>query len=153
MRLDLAQFRELEAFAAFGSDLDAASKAQLERGARMVELLKQGQYSPSSLESQSVSSWAGTSCQLDDVPVADIRRFETELIEFIGRERKAIFDVISETKELKDDTVASMVEAVTAFKTRFVPTVSAAINEAAAKALDGEGQEQVTKYAPPPVKK
>jgi len=153
LRLDLAQFRELEAFAAFGSDLDAASKAQLERGARMVELLKQGQYSPYSLESQIVSIWAGTSGQLDDVAVADIRRFEAELIEFIGRERKAIFDVISETKELKDDTVASMVEAVTAFKTRFVPTVSAAINEAAAKALDGEGQEQVTKYAPPPVKK
>ncbi|MSO25286.1 MAG: F0F1 ATP synthase subunit alpha, partial [Candidatus Planktophila sp.] len=153
LRLDLAQFRELEAFAAFGSDLDAASKAQLERGARMVELLKQGQYSPYSLESQIVSIWAGTSGQLDDVPVADIRRFEAELIDFIGRERKGIFDVISETKELKDDTVASMVEAVTAFKTRFVSSVAVAVNEAAAKALEGEANEQVTKYAPPSVKK
>ena len=153
LRLDLAQFRELEAFAAFGSDLDAASKAQLERGARMVELLKQGQYSPYSLESQIVSIWAGTSGQLDDVPVADIRRFETELIEFIGRERKAIFDVISETKELKDDTVASMVEAVTAFKTRFVTSAAKALNEAPAEALDSEGNEQITKHVPPAVKK
>ncbi|CAB5077300.1 unannotated protein [freshwater metagenome] len=153
LRLDLAQFRELEAFAAFGSDLDAASKAQLERGARMVELLKQGQYSPYSLESQIVSIWAGTSGQLDDVPVADIRRFETELIEFIGRERKAIFDVISETKELKDDTVASMVEAVTAFKTRFVTSAAKALNEAPAEALDSESNEQITKHVPPAVKK
>ena len=153
LRLDLAQFRELEAFAAFGSDLDAASKAQLERGARMVELLKQGQYSPYSLERQIVSIWAGTSGQLDDVPVADIRRFESELLDFIGRERKAIFDVISETKELKDDTVASMVEAVTAFKTRFVSSVAQALNEAPAAALEGEINEQITKHVPPAVKK
>ncbi len=153
LRLDLAQFRELEAFAAFGSDLDAASKAQLERGARMVELLKQGQYSPYSLEKQIVSIWAGTSGQLDDVPVADIRRFESELLDFIGRERKAIFDVISETKELKDDTVASMVEAVTAFKTRFVSSAAKALNEAPANALDGESNEQITKHVPPAVKK
>ena len=153
LRLDLAQFRELEAFAAFGSDLDAASKAQLERGARMVELLKQGQYSPYSLERQIVSIWAGTSGQLDDVPVADIRRFESELLDFIGRERKAIFDVISETKELKDDTVASMVEAVTAFKTRFVSSVAQALVEAPAAALEGEINEQITKHVPPAVKK
>ena len=153
LRLDLAQFRELEAFAAFGSDLDAASKAQLERGARMVELLKQGQYSPYSLERQIVSIWAGTSGQLDDVPVADIRRFESELLDFISRERKAIFDVISETKELKDDTVASMVEAVTAFKTRFVSSVAQALNEAPAAALEGEINEQITKHVPPAVKK
>ena len=153
LRLDLAQFRELEAFAAFGSDLDAASKAQLERGARMVELLKQGQYSPYSLERQIVSIWAGTSGQLDDVPVADIRRFESELLDFIGRERKAIFDVISETKELKDDTVASMVEAVTAFKTRFVSSVAQALVEAPAAALQGETNEQITKHVPPAVKK
>lgn len=153
LRLDLAQFRELEAFAAFGSDLDAASKSQLERGARMVELLKQGQYSPYSLERQIVSIWAGTSGQLDDVPVADIRRFESELLDFIGRERKAIFDVISETKELKDDTVASMIEAVTAFKTRFVSSVAQALNEAPAAALEGEINEQITKHVPPAVKK
>jgi F-type H+-transporting ATPase subunit alpha len=153
LRLDLAQFRELEAFAAFGSDLDAASKAQLERGARMVELLKQGQYSPYSLERQIVSIWAGTSGNLDDIPVVDIRRFESELLEFIGRERKAIFDVISEVKDLNDDTIASMVEAVNAFKTQFITSAAKAINEAPAEALDSETIEQVTKYVPPAVKK
>jgi F-type H+-transporting ATPase subunit alpha len=153
LRLDLAQFRELEAFAAFGSDLDAASKAQLERGARMVELLKQGQYSPYSLERQIVSIWAGTSGKLDDVAVADIRRFESELLEFIGRERKAIFDVISETKQLEDDTVKSMEEAVAAFKKIFKASASAAINEAAAEALDSEASEKIIKHVPPAVKK
>ena len=153
LRLDLAQFRELEAFAAFGSDLDAASKAQLERGARMVELLKQGQYSPYSLERQIASIWAGTSGKLDDVAVADIRRFESELLDYIARERKAIFDVISETKQLEDDTVKSLEEAVVAFKKIFVPTVSAAVNEAEAAALEGEVAEQITKHVPPAVKK
>ncbi len=153
LRLDLAQFRELEAFAAFGSDLDAASKAQLERGARMVELLKQGQYSPYSLERQIVSIWAGTSGALDDVAVADIRRFESELLDYIGRERKAIFDVISETKQLEDDTVASMVEAVASFKTRFVPTTAAVVKDAPVDALEGEVSEQITKHVPPAVKR
>ena len=153
LRLDLAQFRELEAFAAFGSDLDAASKAQLERGARMVELLKQGQYSPYSLERQIVSIWAGTSGALDDVAVADIRRFEAELLDYIGRERKAIFDVISETKQLEDDTVKSMEEAVATFKQRFVPTIAAAAKDAPVEALTGEESEQITKHVPPAVKK
>ncbi len=153
LRLDLAQFRELEAFAAFGSDLDAASKAQLERGARMVELLKQGQYSPYSLENQIVSIWAGTSGALDSVPVADIRRFESELLDFIGRERKEIFTVIAETKQLDDDTVAKMQSAVDDFKKIFKSTASQAVNEAAADALDGEGVEQITRHVPPAVKK
>jgi len=153
LRLDLAQFRELEAFAAFGSDLDAASKAQLERGVRMVELLKQGQYSPYSLERQIVSIWAGTSGKLDDVAVADIRRFESELLDFIGRERKAIFDVISETKQLEDDTVKSMEEAVIAFKTRFVPSVAAPVKDAPVEALDSEASEKIIKHVPPAVKK
>jgi F-type H+-transporting ATPase subunit alpha len=120
LRLDLAQYRELEAFAAFGSDLDAASKAQLERGARMVELLKQGQYSPYSVERQAVSIWAGTTGKMDSIPVADIRRFESEFLDFIARERASIFDVIATTRELTDDTVASLEEAVTAFKVQFV---------------------------------
>ena len=153
LRLDLAQFRELEAFAAFGSDLDAASKAQLERGARMVELLKQGQYSPYSLERQIVSIYAGTSGALDDVAVADIRRFESELLDYIARERKAIFDVIAETKLLEDDTVASIIEAIATFKTRFVPTVVAAVKDAPVEALTGEDSEQITKHVPPVVKK
>ncbi|CAN2180448.1 AtpA F0F1-type ATP synthase, alpha subunit [Candidatus Nanopelagicaceae bacterium] len=153
LRLDLAQFRELEAFAAFGSDLDAASKAQLERGARMVELLKQGQYSPYSLERQIVSIWAGTSGELDSVAVADIRRFEAELLDFIGRERKDIFTVISETKMLEDDTVAKMKSAVTDFKKQFKSSAAGAVNDAAAEALDAEGTEVITKFVPPAVKK
>jgi F-type H+-transporting ATPase subunit alpha len=153
LRLDLAQFRELEAFAAFGSDLDAVSKSQLERGARMVELLKQGQYSPYSLERQIVSIWAGTNGKLDDIAVADIRRFESELLDFIGRERKEIFTVISETKQLEDETVAKMDEAVASFKKQFKSSVASAVNEAAAEALDGEASEQVTKYVPPAAKK
>jgi F-type H+-transporting ATPase subunit alpha len=153
LRLDLAQFRELEAFAAFGSDLDAASKAQLERGARMVELLKQGQYSPFSLEHQIVSIWAGTTGKLDEIPVADIRRFEAELLDFMSRERKATMDVIATTRELSDDTVKALEEGVAAFKTRFVSSVTKALNEAPAKALAGEGQENVVKQVPPVVKK
>jgi F-type H+-transporting ATPase subunit alpha len=153
LRLDLAQFRELEAFAAFGSDLDAASKAQLERGARMVELLKQGQYSPYSVERQVVSIWAGTSGKLDDIAVPDIRRFEAELLEFIGRERKDIFKVISETKDLNDDTIAAMTEAVAAYKLQFKPTVAVALNEAAADALDDVENEQITRFVPPAAKK
>jgi F-type H+-transporting ATPase subunit alpha len=119
LRLDLAQYRELEAFAAFGSDLDAASKAQLERGARMVELLKQGQYSPYSVERMAVSIWAGTTGKMDSIPVADVRRFESEFLEFVARERSSIMDVISNTRELSDDTVSALDEAVTAFKAQF----------------------------------
>ena len=94
LRLDLAQYRELEAFSAFGSDLDAASRAQLERGARLVELLKQPQYDPFSVERQVVSIWAGTTGQLDVVPVPDIRRFESEFLDYVGRDHKQIFDTI-----------------------------------------------------------
>ena len=118
LRLDLAQYRELEAFAAFGSDLDAASKAQLERGARMVELLKQGQYSPYSIERQVVSIWAGTTGQMDSIPVADIRRFEAEFLEYISVSHPQIFEVISTTRELSDDTTAALEKAITEFKSQ-----------------------------------
>ncbi|MEI6038243.1 MAG: F0F1 ATP synthase subunit alpha [Actinomycetes bacterium] len=119
LRLDLAQYRELEAFAAFGSDLDAASKAQLERGARMVELLKQGQYSPYSVERMAVSIWAGTTGKMDSIPVADIRRFESEFLEFVAREHSSIMNVISNTRELTDDTISALEQAVTTFKSQF----------------------------------
>ena len=148
LRLDLAQFRELEAFAAFGSDLDAASKAQLERGARMVELLKQGQYSPFSLEREVISIWAGTTGKLDSVAVADIRRFEAELLDFINRERKEIMTVIAETKELGDDTVAKLEKAVEDFKKQFRASVAAAVNEKDSEALAGEDQESITRQVP-----
>ena len=148
LRLDLAQYRELEAFAAFGSDLDAASKAQLERGARMVELLKQGQYSPFSVERQVASIWAGTTGKMDSIPVPDVRRFEAEFLDFIARERKEIFDVISTTRELTDDTVKSLEDAITTFKTQFKSSVAPAVNEKKADALDGVDNEQITRQAP-----
>jgi F-type H+-transporting ATPase subunit alpha len=143
LRLDLAQYRELEAFAAFGSDLDAASKSQLERGARMVELLKQGQYSPFALERQIASIWAGTTGNLDSIPVADIRRFEVEFLEFIARERKDIFTVISETKVLDDETVAKLQSAVDDFKKQFKSSAGAAAYETDEDPLESELQEQI----------
>jgi F-type H+-transporting ATPase subunit alpha len=142
LRLDLAQFRELEAFAAFGSDLDAASKAQLERGARMVELLKQGQYSPFSLEKQIASIWAGTTGNLDSVPVADIRRFESEFIDFLARERKEIMTTISETRLLEDETVAKLQAAIDDFKKIFKSSATAA-HDNEEDPLEGELQEQI----------
>lgn len=119
LRVDLAQYRELEAFAAFGSDLDAASKAQLERGKRMVELLKQGQYAPFPIEDQVVSIWAGTTGKLDDVPVEDIRRFERELLDYLRREKKDLLLGIAETGKLGDDTVEALTDAVAEFKKQF----------------------------------
>ena len=98
-------------------------------------------------------SHQGTTGKLDDIAVADIRRFESELLDFIGRERKEIFTVISETKQLEDDTVAKMEEAVASFKKQFKSSVASAVNEAAAEALEGDGAEQVTKYVPPAAKK
>jgi F-type H+-transporting ATPase subunit alpha len=119
LRLDLAQFRELEAFSAFGSDLDKASKAQLERGARLVELLKQPQYAPFSVDRQVVSVWAGTTGQLDDVPVSDIRRFEREFLDYVGNRHKGIYDAILSSGQLSDDTVQSLESAIADFKKTF----------------------------------
>jgi F-type H+-transporting ATPase subunit alpha len=119
LRLNLAQFRELEAFAAFGSDLDAASKAQLERGARLVELLKQPQYQPQSMEREVVSVWSGTTGQLDDVPVEDIRRFDAEFLAYIDRVKPEVFEAIRSTTDLSDDTVSVLESAIKDFKKQF----------------------------------
>ena len=151
LRLDLAQFRELEAFAAFGSDLDKASKAQLERGARLVELLKQPQYAPFPVEHQVASVWAGTNGHLDDVPVADIRRFEAEFIDFLGRQHKGVFDTIVQTGKLDDTTITSLEAAVGEFKPQFRTSEGHALNEAETEAMDkaDQGQEKVTRYTKP----
>jgi F-type H+/Na+-transporting ATPase subunit alpha len=119
LRVDLAQYRELEAFAAFGSDLDAASKAQLGRGQRMVELLKQGQYAPYAVEEQVVSIWAGTNGKLDDVPVQDIRRFEREMLDWMEREKKELLTGIREGGKMSDDTIQVLSETVDTFKKQF----------------------------------
>jgi len=119
LRLSLSQYRDLEAFAAFASDLDAASRAQLDRGARLVELLKQGQYSPYPTERQVVSIWAGTTGQLDDVPVEDVGRFEAEFLDFVQREHAGIYDAIRETGALSDDTRTALKDAVAEFRRGF----------------------------------
>jgi F-type H+-transporting ATPase subunit alpha len=119
LKLGLSQFRDLEAFAAFASDLDAASRAQLDRGGRLVELLKQGQYSPFPVERQVVSVWAGTTGQLDDVPVADIGRFETDFLEFIQRDRPGIYDAIRESNDLSEDTATALKDAIGEFRRGF----------------------------------
>ena len=105
LRLNLAQYRELEAFSAFGSDLDQASQDQLARGSRLVELLKQPQYSPFPVERQVVSIWAGTSGELDVVPVSEIRKFEREFLDYVGHNHAGIYDAILQTGKLEDDTV------------------------------------------------
>jgi F-type H+-transporting ATPase subunit alpha len=120
LRLDLAQFRELEAFAAFGSDLDKASKAQLERGSRLVELLKQPQYQPFSMERTAVSVWAGTTGQLDDVPLEDIKRFESEFLENVESQHAGVLAAIRESGELSDESVGALEKAVDAFKKTFM---------------------------------
>ena len=97
LRLNLSQYRDLEAFAAFASDLDAASRAQLDRGARLVELLKQPQYSPFPVEEQVVSIWAGGNGYLDDVPVEDISRFETDFLDYLRRSHAGILQTIRES--------------------------------------------------------
>ncbi len=118
LKLELAQYRSLEAFAMFASDLDAASRQQLARGARLMELLKQPQYSPFPVEEQTVSIWAGTGGKLDEVPVEDVLRFEAGLLDHLRRNTK-VLDVIRETNQLGDDTVAELEKAVVEFKKGF----------------------------------
>jgi F-type H+-transporting ATPase subunit alpha len=115
LRLDLSQYRELEAFAAFGSDLDAASAAALGRGERLVELLKQSQYSPFPVAEEVVSIWLGTSGQLDTVPVADIRRFESEFLDHLRRNEGGILDEIRDTGKLPDETIDRLKGVVKSF--------------------------------------
>jgi F-type H+/Na+-transporting ATPase subunit alpha len=119
LRVDLAQYRELEAFAAFGSDLDKASQQQLQRGSRLVELLKQPASSPFPPEKEVVSIWAGTTGKLDELDVADVRPFEAELHDYIAHNKPEIFKTILETGKLEDDTIALLEAAVTEVKAQF----------------------------------
>jgi F-type H+/Na+-transporting ATPase subunit alpha len=138
LRLDLSQYRELEAFAAFGSDLDAASAAALGRGARLVELLKQAQYQPFPVEEQVVSIFLGTRGHLDSVPVADVRRFETDFLDHVRRNHDGIFGEIRDTGKLSDELADRIAEVVKGFKQEFTATDGSSVvpKEAAAEALD-----------------
>ncbi len=120
LRLSLAQYRALAAFAQMGSELDKASMAQLTRGARMVEILKQGQYSPIPVEKQVAIIFAGTNGVLDDLPVDQIRAFEQELYRFLENAHPAILTTIKEKKTIDDDLKGKLTSALQEFKTRFV---------------------------------
>jgi F-type H+/Na+-transporting ATPase subunit alpha len=140
MRLDLAQYRELEAFAEFGSELDKASQQQLARGARTVELLKQPQYRPMTVEDQVVSIWAVTNGHADDLPVSDIRRFESELHDYLKDTHPEIYEHIRELGTLAEDVENKLRDAVAEFKEQFAPSETRAPKEAEADELE-EGEE------------
>lgn len=156
LRLDLSQYRELEAFAAFASDLDATSKAQLERGARLVELLKQPQYQPMPVEEQVVSIFLGTEGHLDSVPVEDVSRFEAELLDHVRASAGAILADIRDSQKLSEETSAKLVEVINQFKKGFAATSGVSVvPDEHVEALDEEklGKEAVQVRKAPPKKK
>ncbi len=126
LRLDLAQYRELAAFAQFGSDLDKSTQAQLTRGARLVEILKQGQYAPLSVERQVAIIFAGTNGYLDNIAVSDLRAFEAELNSYLDSRAPEVLSGIREKKQLDDQVKAALNAAVKAFATDFAARKSAA---------------------------
>jgi F-type H+-transporting ATPase subunit alpha len=157
LRLDLAQYRELESFAAFASDLDRASRAQLDRGGRLVELLKQPNYSPFPVEEQVVSVWAGTEGKLDDIPVVDIGRFEAEFLQYLRHSHKGTLAAIADN-DWNDDIVTTLDEAIVHFKQMFLAKDGAIVvneEEAEAMAEGVETKETVrrVKKTQPPVKR
>src|SRR4051794_19551141 len=119
LKVDLAQFRAMEAFAMFASDLDAASRQQLDRGSRLMALLKQPAYSPYPLPEMVVSLWIGTTGRLDAVPVDDVLRFENEFIDFLKRSHEGILNGIRESNAFDDDTESSLSDAYDAFLDQF----------------------------------
>ena len=154
LRLSLSQFRDLEAFAAFASDLDAASRAQLDRGARLVELLKQPQYDPFPVENQVVSIWAGSNGYLDDVPLEDVSRFEHDFLDNLKRSHEGILTSIRETKALSEDTITALKDAVDEFRKSFETSAGELLSgeDEQAEPLESEGQETITRRVPKPVK-
>jgi F-type H+-transporting ATPase subunit alpha len=135
LKLELAQYRSLEAFAMFASDLDAASRGQLARGAVLMELLKQPQYTPYPVEEQVASIWAGTKGKIDDVPVEDVKRFESELLDHLRR-NTSVFATIAETGKLEQDTEDALAAAVEDFRNGFLKADGSPLVGGAA---EGEG--------------
>jgi F-type H+-transporting ATPase subunit alpha len=130
LRLDLAQYRELEAFAQFGSELDKSTMQQLERGRRMVEILKQKQYEPMPVAEQVAILWAGANGHLDDVPIDRVREFERDYLEYVRNAHPEVLEKIRAEKELSDEVVKMLEEAVAGFRKGFAPAGEA--EEAAA---------------------
>jgi F-type H+-transporting ATPase subunit alpha len=146
LKIDLAQYRAMEAFAMFASDLDPASRAQLAKGARLIELLKQKQASPMAVEEQVVVIWAGTTGQLDDIAVGDIKAFEEQFLDHLRREKSGLLEAIRETKKFDDDTEAGVLDAINAFKEQFLAGGKEKVpvgHEAEAGALAEDEVEQV----------
>jgi F-type H+-transporting ATPase subunit alpha len=147
LKLELAQYRDMQAFAMFASDLDATSRRQLERGARLVELLRQPQYTPYPVEEQVVSIWAGINGKFDEVPVNDVLRFEQELLEYL-RHNSNVLTNIRETKDFDDSTAATLTEAIDEFKKGFQTSegkLLAGREEHVATDADEVGQERIVK--------
>jgi F-type H+/Na+-transporting ATPase subunit alpha len=119
LKVELAQYRAMEAFAMFASDLDAASRQQLDRGQRLMELLRQPQYSPYSVEEESVSLWAGTSGKLDAVPIEDVSRFEREFLDYLRRQHEGVLAGIRESRDFTDDTAQAVEDAFEQFADQF----------------------------------
>ena len=142
LRLDLAAFRDLEAFATFASDLDAASKAQLERGQRLVQLLVQAENSPQAVEYQIISLWLAGEGAFDNIPVEDVRRFEAELHEYLGSNAPQVYEQIAGGAQLSDESKETLLKASEDFKSAFQTTDGTpVINEPEVDALDA-GQVQ-----------
>jgi F-type H+-transporting ATPase subunit alpha len=155
LRLDLSQYRELESFAAFASDLDEASKAQLERGARLVELLKQPQYTPMAVEDQVVAIFLGTKGHLDSVPVADVSRFESEFLEHLRASNSGILSEIKTSQKLSEDTDVALTEAVAEFKRGFATTDGSSVipNEHVAAMDEADVEKEAVKVRKPAPKR
>ncbi|MEG0758757.1 MAG: F0F1 ATP synthase subunit alpha, partial [Raoultibacter sp.] len=122
LRLDLASYRELQAFTAFGSDLDKATQDQLNRGAHMTELLKQGRYAPMPVEAQAVAIYAGAHGFLDDIPVADVVRFRGEMLDYLRASKPEILESIVKEKKFTDAIESDLGAAIEAFKLQFSPS-------------------------------
>ncbi|MDX3187507.1 F0F1 ATP synthase subunit alpha [Streptomyces sp. MN03-5084-2B] len=153
LRIDLSQYRELEAFAAFASDLDDASKAQLERGARLYEVLKQPQYSPIPVEEQVCTVWLGTNGHYDSVPTEDVRRFNHEFLDSARRKHDDILGAIRDSGKFEDETADKLVAAVNEFKKEFTTSEGKPLEENAdAMEADKVGQETVKVNKPAPKK-
>jgi F-type H+-transporting ATPase subunit alpha len=119
LRLDLAAFRELEAFAQLGTDLDAATQARLDRGYRMIELLKQGQYQPMDVTDEVLSIYAGTRGHLDKVPREQVAEWERDFLAFVREQKSELREKIASTKKLDDDTAAALEAAIADFQKQF----------------------------------
>ena len=147
LKVDLAQFRAMEAFAMFASDLDAASRQQLDRGQRLMALLRQPAYSPYPVEEMTVSLWIGTSGRLDKVPADDVLRFEGEFLDFLRRSHDGILSGIRESLKFEDDTEVALIDAYNTFLDQFETADGGSIkpgHEAAAEALEDAELEQET---------